>query len=162
MQTIQQQLNALQTSVKRQRFAIVALSGIIVASGFIAAVRPAGDATFDTITCKKWKVVDADGKERITARTDLESNSGPSAGISWFDKSGAERISAYTFVAGSASIVFSENEKSPRIVVATNTRTGHAAIGLVDKELKPRIQLKVWADGTIELPTKDLTPPKKP
>ena len=42
----------MQTSVKRQRFAIIALAGIIVAGGFIAAVRPAGDATFDTITCK--------------------------------------------------------------------------------------------------------------
>ena len=94
METIQQQLNALQISVKRQRLLNIVLLGVIVAGGFIAAVRPAVDANFDKITCKGWKVVDAHGKERITARTDLDSNSRPCAGISWFDKSGAERISA--------------------------------------------------------------------
>ena len=61
METIQQQIGALQTSVKRQRCAIIALAGVIVAGGFIAAVRPAGDATFDMITCKGWKVVDERG-----------------------------------------------------------------------------------------------------
>ena len=74
METIQQQLNALQISVKRQRLLNIALHGVIVAGGFIAAVRPAGDAAFNKITCKGWKVVDADGKERITSRTDLDSN----------------------------------------------------------------------------------------
>ena len=69
METIHQQIGALQTSVKRQRLLNIALLGIIVAGGFIAAVRPAGDATFDTITCKGWKVVDGDGKVRIGAGT---------------------------------------------------------------------------------------------
>ena len=96
METIQQQLNALQTSVKRQRFAIVALAGIIVAGGFVAAVRPAGDATFDKITCKGWNVVDGDGKERITAF----SNPDGEASMGWFDKDGKVRIGAGTLVDG--------------------------------------------------------------
>ena len=84
----------MQISVKRQRLLNIVLLGVIVAGGFIAAVRPAVDANFDKITCNGWHLVDGDGKKRITARTDLGSNSRPCAGISWFDKSGAERISA--------------------------------------------------------------------
>ena len=74
METIQQQIGALQVIVarqqvsgERQRFAIIALAGIIVAGGFIAVVRPAGDATFDKFTCKEWKVVDGDGKVRTAS-----------------------------------------------------------------------------------------------
>ena len=72
METIQQQIGALQTSVKRQRFAIVALAGIIVAGGFIGAVRPVGDAAFDTITCKNLQVIDNNGKVRFAAFTTKE------------------------------------------------------------------------------------------
>jgi len=50
-----------------QRFAIIALAGIIVAGGFIAVVRPARDATFDKFTCKEWKVVDGGGKVRTAS-----------------------------------------------------------------------------------------------
>jgi hypothetical protein len=39
METIQQQIGALQTSVKRQRLLNIALLGFIVAGGFIAAVQ---------------------------------------------------------------------------------------------------------------------------
>ena len=103
METIQQQIVALQVivaqqqvSVKRQRFAILALTGIIVAGGFIAAVRPVGDATFDTITCKKWKVVDGDGKLRIRAGTLADGT----ASVQWRDKDGKRRIDATTFANG--------------------------------------------------------------
>ena len=99
METIQQQIVALQVivaqqqvSVKRQRFAILALTGIIVAGGFIAAVRPVGDATFDTITCKGWKVVDKDEKVRIAASTLADGN----AGVSWLDKDDNLRIMSGT------------------------------------------------------------------
>ena len=90
METIQQQIGALQISVKRQRFAIIALVGIIVAGGFVAAVRPVGDATFDKITCKGWSVIDKDGKERILAATLADGD----ATVQWRDKDGKQRISA--------------------------------------------------------------------
>ena len=67
MDNIQDQIRALQTSVRRQRFAIFTLATILASSALIGAVRPAGDATFDTITCKGWQVVDKDGKQRISA-----------------------------------------------------------------------------------------------
>ena len=134
METIQQQLNALQTSVKRQRFAIIALAGVIVAGGFIAAVRPAGDATFDKITCKGWNVVDGDGKERITAFTNLNGQ----ASVVWNDKDGKARISAATLADGLASVQWNDKDGKVRITAAT------------------------LADGTVKLPTKDDNPPKKP
>jgi uncharacterized membrane protein len=109
METIQQQIGALQTSVKRQRFAIVALAGVIVAGGFIAAVRPVGDATFDTITCKTWNVVDADGKTRVAAATLANGT----AGVQWFDKDGKARISAATLADGTV-ILPTKDENPPK------------------------------------------------
>ena len=134
METIQKEIGALQTSVKRQRFAIVALAGIIVAGGFIAAVRPAGDATFDMITCKAWKVVDADGKARIVA----EIFPGGQAIVIWLDKDGKPRIAAGTMADGQASVQW------------------------FDKDKKVKIAATTFPDGTVILPTKDDNPPKKP
>ena len=69
MENIQQQVAALQKSVQRQRIAIFVLAGICTAGVLIGATKPTEDATFDTITCKKWVVVDKDGKPRIAAGT---------------------------------------------------------------------------------------------
>ena len=141
METIQQQIGALQVivakqqvSVKRQRFAIIALAGIIVAGGFIAAVRPVGDATFDMITCKGWNVVDKDEKVRIVAAT-LDDGQ---ASVALLDKHKKARISATTFADGDAGMTWR------------------------DKDEKTRIGAVTYADGTVNLPTTDLTPPKKP
>ena len=103
VETIQQQIGALQVIVqnqqagmKRQRFAIIALAGIIIAGGFIAAVRPAGDATFDSITCKGWNVVDEKGKLRIAAGTTDDGD----ASVAWLDKDEKRRIMASTHANG--------------------------------------------------------------
>ena len=157
METIQQQIGALQTSVKRQRFAIIALAGIIVAGGFIAAVRPAGDATFDKISCKEWNVVDGDGKERITAFTNPEGQ----ANVQWLDKDGKMRISAVTLADGQASVQWNDNDEKGRILAGTFA-DGTASVAWVDTDGKVRIDASILADGDVVLPTKDITPPKKP
>ena len=178
METIQQQLNALQTSVKRQRLLNIALLGIIVAGGFIAAVRPAGDATFDTITCKGWKVVDSEGTVRMDALTKAEGSAGVGwfdkegkqrisvltfangfAGVAWFDKVGNKQISVGTSAGGDASAVLSDNNGKPRIA-ASALGVGHAKVLLLDKDGKARIAAGTEVDGTVILPTKDLNSPQ--
>ena len=141
METIQQQIGALQVivakqqvSVKRQRFAIIALAGIIVAGGFIAAVRPVGDATFDTITCKGWKVVDKDEKVRIQTSTTADGI----AGVTWNDKDEKRRIMAATLADGSSNV------------------------SCVDKDGKMRIAAGILANGKVFLPISDLNSQKKP
>jgi len=187
METIQQQIGALQLIVqkqqagmKRQRFAIIALAGIIVAGGFVAAVRPAGDATFDTITCKGWKVVDKDGKIRINASTlangdatvqlrdkdrkiriDASTNANGSARMTWSDKDGNMRIDAATLTDGTASVTWIDKDGKMRINAATET-DGDASVYMIDKDGKFRIKARTSADGTVALPTEDLNPPKKP
>jgi len=157
METIQQQLNALQTSVKRQRFAIIALAGIIVAGGLVAAVRPVGDATFDTITCKGWKVVDKDEKERIIAFTNPDGQ----ASVQWFDKDGKRRIDAATVASGTAGVQWFDKDEKMRIGAATYA-DGNASVILRDKDGKTRIAASTLANGTVLLPTEVLTPPTKP
>ena len=90
MEIIPQQIWALQAivtqqqvSVKRQRFAIIALAGIIVAGGFIAAATFAdGNATVS------W--LDKDEKMRITVTTFSDGFSS----LAWFDKNMKTRIDA--------------------------------------------------------------------
>ena len=134
METIQQQIGALQTSVKRQRLLNIALVGVIVAGGFIAAVRPAGDATFDMITCKGWKVVDERGNVRIRAATcaPIEPEV---AMMQLFDKEGNVKIAALTTANGIPSVMMYDN-------------------------VQVRIAATILSSGTVDLPTKDLNPPK--
>ena len=164
METIQQQIGALQAivtqqqvSVKRQRFAIIALVGIIVTSGFIAAVLPVGDATFDTITCKTWKIIDKDGKMRIGATTDANGY----ASVQWHDKDGKQRITAATFADGNATVSWFDKDEKMRIT-ATTFLDGFSSLAWFDKDMKMRIEAGITADGKVLLPTKDITPPKKP
>ena len=179
METIQQQIGAMQKSIKRQRFAIIALAGIIVAGGFVAAVRPAGDATFDTITCKQWKVVDAEGKERITAFTNPDGMAGVTwndkdgkkriaagtlagqASVQWFDKDEKMRIEALTHDNGQASVAWLDKDEKQRIAAGT-LADGQASVMWLDKDGKQRIAAATFADGTVVLPTEDRNPPKKP
>ena len=155
METIQEQLNALQTSVKRQRLLNIALLGVIVAGGFIAAVRPVGDATFDTITCKTWKIIDKDGKMRIGATTDANGY----ASVQWHDKDGKQRIAAATFADGNATVSWLDKHEKMRIM-ATTFSDGFSSLAWFDKDMKTRIEAGITADGKVLLPTKDLEPPK--
>jgi hypothetical protein len=157
MKTIQQQIGALQTSVKRQRLLNIALLGIIVAGGFIAAVRPVGDATFDKITCKGWNVVDKDEKVRIVAATLANGQ----ASVTWLDKDEKARIGAATFANGDASVAWLDKDGKLRIKAVTFA-DGEASVSWHDKDGKGRIMATTLADGTVVLPTEDLKPPKKP
>ena len=157
METIQQQIGALQTSVKRQRLLNIALLGIIVAGGFIAAVRPVGDATFDKITCKGWNVVDKDEKVRIVAATLANGQ----ASVTWLDKDEKARIGAATFANGDASVAWLDKDGKLRIKAVTFS-DGEASVSWHDKDGKGRIMATTLADGTVVLPTEDLKPPKKP
>ena len=177
MDTIQDQIRELQTSVRRQRFAIVALGTILVGTALIGAVRPAGDATFDTITCKQWIVVDKDGNTRITAYT---VNGG--AAVSLRDRSGQPRIVAAAHANGTSDVAFSDKDEKGRLVVSTHAN-GDAFVSMRDKNGKPRIVASTLAngvagatwfdgyerprilagtseDGTVVLPTRDATPSK--
>ena len=148
MEIIQQQIGALQVivaqqqvSVKRQRLLNIALLGIIVAGGFIAAVRPVGDATFDKVTCKSWRVVDAEGKSRIGAGS-LDGN----AGMQWFDKSGKIRINVSTAEEGNAGMQWFDKDGKERIRAATGV-DGTADVRWLDKNGMPRIGAGTLADG---------------
>ena len=174
MDNIQDQIRELQTSVRRQRFAIVALASALTGIAFVGAVSPAGDATFDTITCKAWKVVDKDGRARIGA--DALPNG--AASIAWVDKDGKPRIGAYTLPDGRAGMTWFDKDGKERISAATES-DGLAGVALRDKYGKDRINATTdpdsWAkmawydkagtirigavtrpDGTVILPTTDL------
>ena len=112
-----------------------------------------GDATFDTITCKSWIVVDKDENMRIAAETDADGN----AGVTWFDKDEKMRIAASTFASGNAGVGWLDKDGKVRIDAAT-TANGEASVQWSDKDGKVRIVAETLADGTVELPTSDLKP----
>ena len=148
---LQTQIDELKTSLNRQKLAIIALVCVIVAGVGIAAIQPAGDATFDTITCKAWKVVDKDGKQRINAGTHADG----SAVVGWSDKDGKGRIGAGTFADGSAVVGWLDKDGKQRINAGTHA-DGRANVVWYDKDGKGRIGAATLADGTVVLPTSDL------
>ena len=97
---LQTRIEKLETSLKRQKIAIIALASVIIAGVGVAAIQPAGDAEFDTITCKAWKVVDKDAKVRITAETFADGQ----ASVQWNDKDGKGRIAAATYADGTVEL----------------------------------------------------------
>ena len=152
---LQTQIDELRASSKRQKIAIIALASVIVAGVGVAAIQPAGDATFDTITCKAWKVVDKDGKVRIGATTDANAN----ASVVLFDKDGKVRIGAGTPADGQASVELFDKDEKQRISAST-TADGQASVQWRDKDGKLRMAAVTRADGTVVLPTSDLKPKK--
>jgi hypothetical protein len=172
MENIQEQIQALQTSVRRQRFANVALASLLAGSVLLGAVSPAGDATFDTITCKEWKVVDKDGKVRIAANTKADGRASVvwadkdgmfrivastdaygAAGVDWYDKDGKFRIIASTDARGGAVVDWKDKDGKTRIAAGTKA-DGFAGVVWADKDGKDPIIASTLADGTVVYPTK--------
>ena len=151
--TIEEQLASMRSSLRRQRLFNLALVGIAVAAATVAATRPTGDATFDTVTCKKWTLVDQDGKLRIAAGTHADG----SAGMTWLHKDGKKRISAGTSANGDADMMWTDQDGKLRIAAGTHV-DGSAGMTWLDKDEKPRIGAGTLADGTVNLPITDLKP----
>jgi hypothetical protein len=179
MDTIQDQIRELQTSVRRQRLAIVALASVLTGIALIGAVRPAESASFDKITCDKilcnsWTIVDKDGVGRITAGALLDGNadmrwldkdgrvrihartdSDLLSGILWYDKDGKRRITAGTLPDGRAGVEWRDkNEEKLRISASTNSE-GDAYVIWRDKDGKKRITAGTNPDDEVIYPTKD-------
>ena len=93
---LQTQIDEMKQSLNRQKLINIALAGVIVVGVGVAAIQPAGDAEFGTITCKAWKVVDKDGKLRINAATLANGT----ASVQWLDKDEKIRIGAVTLPDG--------------------------------------------------------------
>ena len=148
---LQTQIDELKASSNRQKLINIALAGVIVAGVGVAAIQPAGDATFDTITCKAWKVVDKDGKVRIDAGT----NADGTASVIWKDKDGKSRIDVGTIANGNAGVTCLDKDGKQRIAAATFA-DGDASVAWMDKDGKLRIDAAAGADGTVRLPTSDL------
>jgi hypothetical protein len=173
MDNIQDQIRELQTSVRRQRFAIVALASVSVGAALIGAARPTGDVVFDKITCKSWSVVDVDGKERIAARTKAHGE----AGIEWFetggrmrmeagikpdetawlcllDKEGNWRLTTSTYFDGTPHVHLSTGKAGSRSIRAGMDRDGAALLQWFEGTNIP-LRLGTTAEGGIIYPTKD-------
>ena len=113
--------------------------------------------TFETITCKTWRVVNNDGKERIVANICVDGT----AGITWYDKDGKQRIAAETFADGEANVTWRDKDEKKRISASTSANRS-SSVSWFDKDEKKRISAGTLADGIVVLPTEDRNPPKKP
>jgi hypothetical protein len=138
-----------QQSIRRQRGAIMALACILGASVMVGAVRPVSDGTFDTITCKSWRVVGDDGTPRVRA-----SVTSGAAGIYWFDRDGKARLVASVDGNGASGFHVCDKAEQHRITMAM-TPGNNAILGVSDKSGKPRITAGVSDDGTVIYPTRD-------
>ena len=112
METIQQQIGAMQEEIKRLR----------------EELEEVKQGNFDIVTCQEWNVLDAKGKLRIAAFTDPNGN----ASVTWLDKDGKLRISAYTTADGDGTVLWIDKDGEARIAAST------FADGTVDLPTKDR------------------------
>ena len=75
---------------------------IAIAVGYIVF-----NPSFNTITCKEWRVVDKDGKLRIVAGTVADGQ----ASVVWLDKDGTLRIYAGTLADGTVVLPTEDRKK---------------------------------------------------
>ena len=129
----------------------------VFAVAFVGYVVSQRNPTFDTITCNAWQVVDADGKARIRAATLTDGT----AGVQWLDKDEKMRISTTTFPNGNAGVAWLDKDGKVRIYAVTNDQL-QASVEWLDVGGNVRIAAATTADRSVELPTKDWNPPKKP
>ena len=185
METIQEQIVAMQEEIKRLR----------------EELKEVKKGNFDTITCRGWSVVDADGTIRIAAEAIEREQEETEAVVRWFDESGKERIkagtgtilswvlmnddygherisataydgmaevsvcdkngkqriAAATYYDGHASVQWKDKDGTIRIAAAT-LANGNAIMQLLDRDETRRIMAATLADGTVDLPTQDVRP----
>jgi len=80
---------------------------IVFAVAFVGYVVWQRNPTFDTITCKKWRVVDKDGKVRIIAAALANGQ----AGVQWFDKD--EEIRIHALIAANGTVLLPTTDLNP-------------------------------------------------
>jgi hypothetical protein len=148
MDQITQQIESLNTRVRRQQYAIVGLSAVLAGMALLGAARPVENATFDKITCREWEVVDTNGEVRISAGTQADGQ----AGVSWLDKDGKVRIGALTLADGIGTFGCLDKDRKLRIS-ATTSADGGASVTWSDKDGKSRIIAATFADGTVMYPS---------
>ena len=140
---------------------------IIFAVAFVGYVVWQRNPTFNQITCKGWKVMDAGGTERITAFTtedkDEDKSNGRSivnvvrnAGVELNDQNGRPRIMARMIDETAIVQICHMNW-----IMAAIHSDGSATIKFIGKDGQG-IEMGIDADGIVYLPTKYETPPTKP
>ena len=142
MDNLESRIRALEASNRRQRYSITALAAVIVGGTLVVAMRPAGNATFDTVTCKGWAVVDKDGKMRISATTTANGE----AGMEWSDTYGKKRMGASTLADGAAGMTWLDTNGKKRMVAGTDP-DGEAGMMWYDKDGKNRMDASTGASS---------------
>ena len=146
MDHLHHEIQSLQASVRRQRYAIYGLSAVLAGTALLGAARSSEDATFDMVTCRGWQVVDKDGTVRIAAATDADGK----ATVQWFDTGGKVRIAAATLASGDSGLEWFGKDGKKRINAAT-IADGSSGVSWFDANEKWRVAVVTAADGSAGL-----------
>ena len=150
--TIDEQLAGLRSTLQRQRGLNFVTVLIAVVALCVSYMRLAGvNATFDTVNCKTWNVIDDNGTARITATTSADGN----GGISLFGNDGKPRIGVTIAADGNGGMTWFDKDMNLRMSAGTFAN-GNAGMTWFDKDGNSRITASTAADSTVTLPTTDL------
>ena len=146
--TIDEQLTSMRSTLWRQRvFNVVLVCTVVVAAlSHLYFPQFGDDATFNTVNCETWNVIDANGNLRISATTTPDG----STSMTWLDKDGKPRIGASTVADGSAGMTWFDKDGKGR-VGATTGADGTAGMAWLDKDGKLRISTGTAADGSARM-----------
>lgn len=142
MNNIDDRIRSLEQSNLRLRRSVISLAALVATITALGAIGLSENASFDTVTCKALKVVDAAGKVRLAAMpvgaagsmyfACFDTDSKPRIGIGvtkegdasvdLCDKDGSMRISSMSYADGAALTRWFDKNGDPRIVAGTTPR----------------------------------------
>ena len=151
--TIDEQLTSMRSTLQRQRvFNVVLVCTVVVAAlSHLYFPQFGDDATFNTVNCETWNVIDANGNLRISATTTPDG----STSMTWLGKDGKPRIGATIAADGNAGMTWFDKDMNLRMSAGTFAN-GNAGMTWFDKDGNSRITASTAADSTVTLPTTDL------
>lgn len=153
MQTLEQRIRALERSNRRLRGVTSAATLCCVAVVALGAVRGADNAAFDELTCRAIRVVDKDGKVRVT----VGALSDRAFGMTILDADSKPRIGIGTTLGGDAMLDMLDAKGESRMSIETD-KEGYALTRWKDARGNPRVVAGTYrsAEEAPSLPTADL------
>jgi len=141
---------------RRSRFerrALVFLGAGLLGACTLAAGTAVTDAKFETVTCTRLVVVDAEGRARFEA----DSSADGGAGIRLIDTKGRMRIGASTAADGACTQSFSDPDGGMRVILGS-LGNGYSGLNIFTAEGKPAVEASIAPDGAVTLARADSAP----
>jgi hypothetical protein len=146
-------IEQLERRSRFERRALALVGTSLLAACTLAAGTALTDAKFETVTCTRLVLVDAEGRARFEANSSADGT----AGIRLLDANGRMRIGASTTSDGACTQSFSDPSGEMRVILGS-LGNGYSGLNIFSAEGKPAVEASTTQDGGVTLSRADSAP----